>query len=171
MELSLPHITRFSKYPPFSISSGYEWEGPMLPCQSTAIPHHLPNIVNHSSTLAQHSEYSHRCYCYAFTSTPLCCLWRNLPGHGISSCWSPQVTACDLRKWSLKSKHDLRYKRTQESKSCCSSILYLLLTAYNPHVAPETLKLSHFGRDLRGLGRARLTSSQDGMLFPRSEHL
>lgn len=30
------------------------------------------------------------------SSTPLCCLWGHLSGHGISSCWSPQVTACNF---------------------------------------------------------------------------
>lgn len=136
MEQSLPDITHFSEYPLFSISSGYNWGAHASLSEHNDL---LSFTQYYASTLAQHSGGSHHCYCHAFTSTPLCCLWRNLPGHGISSHWSPQVTACNLRKWPLKSKHDLCYKHMQESKTCCSSLLYLLLTAYNPHVAPETL--------------------------------
>lgn len=28
--------------------------------------------------------------------------FKDLPGHGIISCWNPEATACNLRKWPLK---------------------------------------------------------------------
>jgi len=65
--------------------------------------------------------------------------FKDLPGHGIISCWNPEATACNLRKWPLKSKYSLPYQPVQERKTCCSSLWYWLSSAKNPCVAPENL--------------------------------
>lgn len=135
--------------------------GALLPCQSKTISRHLPNVVNNSSTLAQHLGYSH--HCHAFTLSPLHLLWRNLPECGISSYWGSQITSWNFKKWSLKSKHNLHYKCVALASFTCSS--------HVPLMWPQRPSVLSFGRDLGDLARVRLTNSQAGLLFPRSEDL
>lgn len=126
---------------------------------------HLPSFAQCSQlflSLSQHWGYSHHHYCHAFTLTPQFCLWRNSPKHGISSCWGSQIPSWKFKKWPLSSKHNLHYKCVALA-SCTYSSQHMTL------MWPQTPLVLSFGKDLRDLGRARLTSSQDGLLFPRSE--
>lgn len=156
MDQSLSCINHFREQPPLSISSSYE-RGTCFPVSTQPSPIICPmySII----PLLRHSTWSTAITIIAMPS-PL--LLNAAFGEIYQNVES--VPSWNFKQWPLKSKHNLHHQCVALASCNCSSQCMTLMW-------PQTPLVLSFGRDLRGLGRARLTSSQDGLLFPGSEDL